>query len=126
MPAYISELAQVLEAERASVLSELASLLMNIDHIKAIVRMQQTHARAKVDVGRDVTLQELVEAALKVGGDSLQRHGVSLQREYGEALKMKVDQHKVIQILVNLLSNAKDALIAGERGVPHDCPTYRG
>jgi signal transduction histidine kinase len=117
LPAYVSELAQVLESERKGALGELTSLIMNIDHIKAIVRMQQTHARAKVDVGMDVTMQELVEDALKVNGNSLQRHAVTLQREYGETVKLTVDRHKVIQILVNLLSNAKDAIIACKREV---------
>lgn len=115
LPVYLSELARVLEAERASALAELTSLLTNIDHIKAIVRMQQTHARAKVDVVRDATAQELVDAALKVGGSSLQRHGVSLQRDYCETVSLTVDRHTVIQILVNLLSNAKDALRDCER-----------
>ncbi len=117
VPAYVSELAQILESERRGALGELTTLMTNIDHIKAIVRMQQTHARARVDVGMDVTAQELVDDALKVSGNSLHRHAVSLQRDYGETVRMTVDRHKVIQILVNLLSNAKDALVACERDV---------
>jgi PAS domain S-box-containing protein len=115
LPAYVSELSRVLEAERESALAELSALLLNIEHIKAIVRMQQTHARAKVDITRDVAVQDVVEDALKVCGSSLRRHGIALHREYGEPTRMTTDRHKVIQILVNLLGNAKDALVDSER-----------
>lgn len=115
LPAYVSELARVLEAERESALAELSALLLNIEHIKAIVRMQQTHARAKVDISRDVAVKDVVEDALKVCGSSLRRHGIALHREFGEPSRMTTDRHKVIQILVNLLGNAKDALVDSAR-----------
>jgi C4-dicarboxylate-specific signal transduction histidine kinase len=115
VPAYVTELAQVLEAERTAVVSELSSLLLNIDHIKAIVRMQQSNARATPDIGREVVMQDLVEDALKVTGDSLSWHGIVLDRQFDEGARLTTDRHKVIQILVNLLTNAKDAVIAADR-----------
>jgi len=41
--------------------------------------------------------------------NSLQRHGVEVVREYEEVLPMEVEKHKILQILVNLIRNAKNA-----------------
>jgi signal transduction histidine kinase len=41
---------------------------------------------------------------------ALQRHGVSVRRELAPVPQVNVDKHKVLQILINLINNAKDAL----------------
>jgi signal transduction histidine kinase len=38
---------------------------------------------------------------------ALDRHGIQLVREYAEIEPMSIDKHKVLQILVNLVRNAK-------------------
>jgi C4-dicarboxylate-specific signal transduction histidine kinase len=52
----------------------------------------------------------LVEESVRINGNALERHEVRLQRDFGEVPEIVVDKHKVLQILVNLLRNAKDAL----------------
>ena len=45
-----------------------------------------------------------------MNAESLERHGVVLERVFDPVGLVKADRHKVLQILVNLLKNAKDAL----------------
>jgi PAS domain S-box-containing protein len=112
---YLGNLADHLENEERDILKELASLCANVEHIKEIVAMQQAYARVS---GVQETLQasELVEDALRLNAGAVERHNVQLTRDYAEAPSLVVDKHKVLQILVNLIRNAKYAL--DERG--HD------
>jgi len=59
---------------------------------------------------------QLFEDALRLNAESLERHGISLERVFDAVGQVKADRHKVLQILVNLLKNAKDALQAVKPG----------
>ncbi|HEY9173920.1 MAG TPA: ATP-binding protein, partial [Verrucomicrobiae bacterium] len=107
---YLKQLAQHLVEERAGVLQEIDSLTRNIEHIKEIVAMQQSYARVGGVVER-VVVTELVDDALRMNAGALERHGVQLVRNNpdGGPLEILVERHKVLQILVNLIRNAKYA-----------------
>jgi signal transduction histidine kinase len=113
IPVYLDRLFDHLAAEQSVALEELTELGKHIDHIKQIVAMQQGYAKvAGVTTMEDVLA--LVEDALRMNEAALERHGVSLVREYHEPLpKITVDRHKVMQILLNLIRNAKYACDEG-------------
>jgi signal transduction histidine kinase len=108
LPGYLNLLSEGIASERQEVQRELASLRGNIDHIKEIVAMQQDYARVS-GVIEAVPVRELVEDALKMHSGSYLRHAVQLEREYADVPPITTDKHKVLQILVNLLHNAKYA-----------------
>ena len=71
--------------------------------------MQQTYAKV-FGSSEPVKPQELVEDALRMHSGALVRHEVRVVREYEQDLpEITVDKHKLLQILVNLISNAKKA-----------------
>jgi signal transduction histidine kinase len=109
VPGYIGSLAKHLSEERAFVLGELEGLRKHIDHIKDIVAMQQNYAKVSGLV-ETVRPTQLVEDALQMNAGALARHGVKVSREFGVVPPMAVEKHKVLQILVNLIRNAKYAL----------------
>ena len=115
LPQYLHELARYLGAEQETLLAELKGLSENVDHIKEIVAMQQAHARLS-GVWERIAPQELVEGALKMQSDSLRQHAVTVTREFEAVPVVVTDKHKVLQILVNLLRNARQA--CDEGGVP--------
>jgi signal transduction histidine kinase/ligand-binding sensor domain-containing protein len=108
LPGYLNRLAEGIADEQQEVQQELASLRVNIDHIKEIVAMQQNYARVS-GVVETVPVRELVEDALKMHSGAYLRHAVRLEREYGDVPPITTDKHKVLQILVNVLHNAKYA-----------------
>jgi len=112
VPAYLGSLAKNLGAERTFVLDELDGLRKHIDHIKDIVAMQQNYARVS-GVVETVAPAQLVEDALQLNAGALARHGVKLTREFQPVPLIAVEKHKVLQILVNLIRNAKYALDEG-------------
>jgi signal transduction histidine kinase len=108
VPTYLEQLAAHLEQERQEVGKELSGLILNIDHIKEIVSMQQSYARVS-GVVETVVLADLAEDAIKIHGGAYARHGIKLERDYQALPTLSVDKHKVLQILVNLIHNSKYA-----------------
>lgn len=108
VPGYLAQLAEHLRTDQEATLKELESLRANIDHIKKIVSMQQSYATVS-GVSETVNVIDLVEDSLRMNEASCSRHGIETIREYGEVPPIKVDKHRVLQVLVNLLRNAKHA-----------------
>jgi signal transduction histidine kinase len=108
LPVYLAELSRHLNADNQSALRELDSLRSNIDHIKDIVTMQQRYAKLG-GLAELIDVRHLVEESVRINSSGLERHAIKLVREFTEVPEIVVDKHKVLQILVNLLRNAKDA-----------------
>jgi signal transduction histidine kinase len=70
--------------------------------------MQQSYASVS-GVSETVSVIDLVEDSLRMNEGSCSRHGIETIREYGAVPPIKVDKHRVLQVLVNLLRNAKHA-----------------
>ncbi len=121
-PAYLKMLASQLGKEREAVLSEMDTLRQSVEHIKAVVSMQQRHARS-TDVAELLPVPELLDDALRLHALSLERGGIQVRREYAQVQPVWVDRHKLLQILVNLLGNARHALV--ESGREHKLLTLR-
>jgi signal transduction histidine kinase len=108
VPGYLANLAPALEEEHRSLLDETVSLRDRIDHIKEIVAMQQSYGRVS-GVKVTVTPEQLMEDALVFNAGALTRHGITVHRHYDPVSTLNVDKHKVLQILLNLITNAKYA-----------------
>ncbi|WP_224367349.1 ATP-binding protein [Hyalangium versicolor] len=113
LPGYLIALFSQLQAEHDTLLQEMLSLRRSVDHIKSIVSMQQKHARIAGAV-EEVPVPQLIDEALRLHAASFERMGIHLERDYANVPTMLVDRHRLLQILVNLLSNARDALVASE------------
>jgi PAS domain S-box-containing protein len=114
LPGFLSQLAGHLTAERTTALEELGHLQKNIEHIKEIVTMQQAYAKVG-GVTETVQITDLVEDTLRMNTDSLAKHDVQVVRDFAAVPPVTVEKHKVLQILVNLVRNAKHACDASER-----------
>ena len=108
VPVYLQELAGDLVAERDAAHAELAVLRNNVEHIKEIVAMQQSYAR-RGGVTEIMDVRTLVEDSLRMNEGAFSRHGVTLVRDFQAVPLITVDKHKVLQILVNVVRNAKYA-----------------
>ncbi len=108
VPSYLKDLSHHLREERTVMLEEVRSLRKNIDHIKEIVAMQQSYATVSA-VKEEINLVELVEDALRMNDGAFARHGVNVARDYRIQPLITTEKHKVLQILINLLRNAKYA-----------------
>jgi len=57
-----------------------------------------------------VQIKELMEDALRMNAASMARHHITVVREFAELPLLRLDKHLVLQILVNLIGNAKYAM----------------
>ncbi|MEN3942979.1 ATP-binding protein [Prosthecobacter sp. SYSU 5D2] len=109
VPAFLLKLVNHLEEPQQAILGELESLRKNIEHIKEIVSMQQSYARG-CGVLESLTMSELIEDAIRINAAGFTRHELTLIRDIQDDRPVLTDRHKVLQILVNLLGNAKYAV----------------
>ncbi|HEX4151244.1 MAG TPA: PAS domain-containing protein [Steroidobacteraceae bacterium] len=122
VPEYLTTLGDQLLADQREALSELALLRDNLEHIKDTVMMQQSYAKL-CGVAETVEVAALVEDSLRLNAGAFVRHGVQIKREMSVVPPIAVDKHKVLQILVNLVRNAKYA--CDESGRPDKLITLR-
>ena len=108
VPPYLARLCQHLMEEKALTLKELESLRENVEHINDIVAMQQNYAKV-LGVKEIVNIPSLVEDSLRIHLGGLERHGVQVIRDFQPVPPINVEKHKILQILINLVSNAKYA-----------------
>ena len=124
LPGYLAKLGEHLVEEKRSIIAELECLIKNVEHINDIVAMQQNYAKVR-GATETVIVTDLVEDAFRMNRAALDRHEVQLCREYDSThvAKITVEKHKVMQILVNLVRNAKYA--CSESGQPDKRVTVR-
>jgi len=109
LPGYLAKLGEFFVAENAELLEEVDQLGRNIEHIKEVVAMQQSYAKVS-GVFENLPAHRLVEDAIAMNIGAFERHGVAVERKFSPVPLVRVDRHKVLQILINLIRNAKYAL----------------
>ncbi len=112
---FLELLATHLADERGDILKELELLSSKIDHVKAIVSTQQSYAGVS-GVTETVDVATLVDDAMNLNSASIERHGIHIRRDYTEIPLLRLDKQKTLQILVNLINNAKDACAESDQG----------
>jgi len=109
LPGYLVKLGEYLVVENAEYLQEVHQLGRSVEHIKEVIAMQQNYAKVS-GVFESLDVSQIVEDAVSMNGNAFERHGVVVERCFSPAPPVRVDRHRALQILVNLLRNAKYAL----------------
>jgi signal transduction histidine kinase len=112
-PAYLAQLGEHLSSENRDLLAEAEAIARHVGHIRNIVAAQQTHAR-RGGVTEQVDIAELVDDAVAMHFAGIDY--ISIQRNYEPVPVVLLDRHKLLQILGNLLANARHALKDKEDG----------
>jgi C4-dicarboxylate-specific signal transduction histidine kinase len=119
LPGYLNHLVEALAAEKRSIVEELGRLTNSVDHIKNIVATQQSYAGGS-SIVEPLQVTDLLEEALHMHTGTLTRHRITVVKEYGEVPVLLLDRHKVLLILINLISDGSFG-----RSIPRD-DTERG
>jgi signal transduction histidine kinase len=109
IPRYLKALADHLNGEHRVAIDELDGLCRHIDHIKEVVAMQQSYAKV-AGVSEQVALTDIIEDAIGALFPA-ENSPVAIVREFGCRPQIDIDRYKLLQILMNLLQNAKRACV---------------
>jgi predicted ATPase/GAF domain-containing protein/tRNA A-37 threonylcarbamoyl transferase component Bud32 len=116
LPDYLRRLATALAEEKQRILGNVDQLSGHLEHMKKIIAAQQSYAKVN-GVTEVCTLEEIAETALGISEAALRGSNIEIVRNYEKLAPVLIDRHQIMQILVNLISNAKHAL--EERGQPN-------
>ena len=109
LPPYLAELASHITRERRKLLDDTKQLAEYIDHIVSIISLQQSFGKI-AGLTEILDIEEVVEAAVSIHKTALTRHGILLERDYQDLPSILADRNRIMQILVNLMANAKHAI----------------
>ena len=107
LPGYLRQLGEHLIAENRALCDEAQAVVAHVEHIGKIVAAQQTYARHGGSV-EELDVAELIDHALLMYFPTSAQ--VAVHREQRGVDRVMVDRHKLLQIMGNLLSNARHAL----------------
>ncbi|HMF84985.1 MAG TPA: ATP-binding protein, partial [Nitrospiraceae bacterium] len=122
IPSYLGMVAESLSGSHQTIQSELDSLVKKVDHIKQVIMSQQDIAHAG-NVREVTSVEDLMEQALMMGMPEPEKYGIRIVREYVPVPTIMTDRHHVLQILVNVIANAKNAMV--EYPAKSHCLTVR-
>ena len=111
---YLCVLSEQLGDERTNNSSELEDLQKNIKHIEMIISSQQQHAH-HTGTKEEIHIADIVEDGLNMNVSTIENYSIEVTQNYESASPILTDRHKLMQIIVNLIRNANDAVV--EAGV---------
>jgi signal transduction histidine kinase len=115
IPSYLGLVAESLSGSHQTIQSELDSLVKKVDHIKQVIMSQQDIARAS-NIREPVSAEDVMEQAVTLALPEPEKYDIHIVREYSSVPTIMTDRHQVLQVLVNLITNAKNAMVEHSGG----------
>jgi C4-dicarboxylate-specific signal transduction histidine kinase len=112
----LTSLTEQLTSEQNAIVGEVKTLTDGIQHIKELIQSQQSYA-GRSGVLENVALSDVIEKALSIT-EKTESAPVDVVRELGDDSPCLVDRHRLLEILVNVIQNARQALAASSQTNP--------
>jgi two-component system NtrC family sensor kinase len=108
---YVTVVADALDQYRGEVSRDLDTFGGHVEHIKRVVAMQNAYARVR-SVVEPTRIDSLIQEAIELGCSRTRRPDIAIRVDVSADLTnaLPIDRHQILQILVNLISNARDAV----------------
>ncbi len=109
LPDAILQLAESLDSDFHALTDEIGQMTRDVDNIKKIISAQQSYV-THVDVEHSTNAVDVLNDALAINKAGIEQRDIQVVFDPPELPAVFMDKHKVLQVLVNLISNAKSAL----------------
>jgi len=109
IPAFLMQLGSHLSEQHDRTCHDLDMLIAQIDHIKSIIAAQEDLAGTS-SIHEPVSLKDLVENALTINAPGFEKYHITIIRDFAEVPQVIIDKRQVLQIVANLIRNAKEAI----------------
>ena len=115
VPEYLASLGARLKSDVDAMRQEFDAISGHVQYLRQIIQAQQSFARMG-GAHDEVDVSELLETALTLKGQELK--GVEITRDIGELPIVLTDRYKLLQIIVNYIANAYDAMMENSSTAP--------
>ncbi len=113
IPAFLAQIGDALRSKRDVLSEQIRELTDHLEHMRRIIEIQNRMTIAS-PVVEHVRLSEVVDDALRINEAGIRNRQIEIRRTYTTLPVMQVERHKVLQILVNLIKNAINAVLQNE------------
>lgn len=113
IPGYINLLADYWISEKQKFSKEINALITHIQHIRDIIATQQSVSGLS-RYQEIVSIERLLDEALAITHFDANKTQIQIVKEYESMQAVILDKIKLLQVLINLMQNAKHALVASE------------
>jgi ligand-binding sensor domain-containing protein/signal transduction histidine kinase len=107
----LADLGELREGNHEDLLQEVANLHMQCGHLKEILQVSSGQTNKGPE---SADLNILVEDALKIQSHSLRKYGIEVLHELAPLPSVRIPKSDMLQILVNLIKNAYEAIRMNE------------
>jgi len=109
IPPYLIKTIKILLDEHKGITKTIQSLRDNIEYIKTVIRSQQNYAKVQT-CEEMVSIREIIEDAIIMNKAALTNQKIDPVHEFDEIDYVSIDRSRILQIIVNLIKNAAEAL----------------
>lgn len=110
VPAFLISLSEHLGQENEQNAADIMALERHVQHVRDIIHLQQDYSRTG-GLTESVNIQEVIEDALWLNSEQTTKYGIMVKKELSPLPPCWIDRHRLLQILINLFSNARHALV---------------
>jgi PAS domain S-box-containing protein len=111
--AYLGELIDSLKEFQANLHLNVDKMQTSLDYVGDILSLQQTYAPGEKEIRQMTDLNTLIESALQMQAGALDKRGIAIVRDLqGDLRELLIDRNRMVQVLVNLIKNAYEAIDA--------------
>jgi response regulator RpfG family c-di-GMP phosphodiesterase len=111
LPQYMMKVIESLQMDFVNIAKEITNFRKNVTIISEIITTQQSLSSLK-NSDKAVEVQAILEDAVKISGYDFERNNITIQRDYVALKAVLINKIKLLQILINLIINAKQALMS--------------
>jgi len=112
---YFDRLEKQFEYEKSDIQAQVRRLNEKIGLMTDVITTQQNFTSGSFMTG-EYSIEDILEDVLTMQADMLHRFRIKVTRDYNEVPRVEVQRTKLMHILINLVINAKDAMIEKPEG----------
>ena len=118
IPTFLAHVCSAFEAQQTHIRREFQGIRENIEHIKGVVSAQQSMAKV-AGVSMEIALPEFLQQACQLARSAWGGGEGPVETVVPEGIvPLMSDKVKILQILVNLLKNARDSVLQQQPAEP--------